>query len=71
MSRFNFDAIGTSWEINATSPLGFETKRRILDFVEQFDAVYSRFREDFCNFPDRGSQEWRDIRVSIERRPDV
>ncbi|PSH70403.1 hypothetical protein CU102_04885 [Phyllobacterium brassicacearum] len=46
MSRFNFDAIGTSWEINATSPLGFETKRRILDFAEQFDAVYSRFRED-------------------------
>lgn len=45
-SRFSFDAIGTSWEIDTPAPLGPETKDQILDLVERFDSVYSRFRHD-------------------------
>lgn len=45
-SRFEFDAIGTSWEINTPAPLGVKIKNRILDLVEGFDSVYSRFRQD-------------------------
>jgi thiamine biosynthesis lipoprotein len=45
MSHFSFSAIGTSWDISSTPP-GLETQRRVLDLVEQFDAIYSRFRDD-------------------------
>lgn len=46
MSHFDFSAIGTSWEISTQWPLGLDTRQRILDLVEQFDAIYSRFRGD-------------------------
>jgi len=45
-SRFQFDAIGTSWQIDTPVPLGAEVRDRVLDLVERFDAVYSRFRQD-------------------------
>lgn len=45
-SRFAFDAIGTSWEINTPSPLGQEIRDQVLEDVERFDAFYSRFRKD-------------------------
>ncbi|MGQ3215139.1 MAG: FAD:protein FMN transferase [Shinella sp.] len=45
-SRFEFDAIGTSWEIDTPAPLSAETEGHILDLVGCFDSVYSRFRED-------------------------
>jgi len=45
-SRFLFDAIGTAWEINTPAPLKLETRENILDLVERFDSVYSRFRDD-------------------------
>jgi thiamine biosynthesis lipoprotein len=45
-SSFKFDAIGTSWEIDTPAPLGAETRAHVLDLVERFDSVYSRFRHD-------------------------
>jgi thiamine biosynthesis lipoprotein len=45
-SRFEFDAIGTSWQIDTPVSLGAEVRDRVLDLVERFDAVYSRFRQD-------------------------
>ncbi|MCO4319025.1 FAD:protein FMN transferase [Phyllobacterium sp. 21LDTY02-6] len=45
-SRFEFDAIGTSWEIDTPAPLEPATKDQILDLVERFDSVYSRFPHD-------------------------
>lgn len=46
MSRFEFDAIGTSWEIDTPTPLCHQTRRQILELVERFDRNYSRFRDD-------------------------
>ncbi|MVA12169.1 FAD:protein FMN transferase [Agrobacterium vitis] len=45
-SSFKFDAIGTSWEINTAAPLAAVTRAQILDLVERFDSLYSRFRHD-------------------------
>lgn len=45
-SSFKFDAIGTSWEINTAAPLAAVTRAQILDLVERFDSIYSRFRHD-------------------------
>lgn len=45
-SSFKFDAIGTSWEISTPAPLGSVTRAQILDLVERFDSIYSRFRHD-------------------------
>lgn len=43
---FAFDAIGTHWEIDTPEPLGEPLRARILDRIAQFDAIYSRFRDD-------------------------
>ncbi|MFJ2080651.1 FAD:protein FMN transferase [Streptomyces anulatus] len=45
-SLFAFDASGTRWEIETPAPLPAEVRERILDRVDRFDAVYSRFRPD-------------------------
>lgn len=44
-SRFEFDAIGTSWEIDTRAPIGTEIRQHVLDLVNRFDSVYSRFRD--------------------------
>jgi len=44
--RFEFDAIGTQWEIDTPVPLEAATRDHILNLVERFDGVYSRFRHD-------------------------
>jgi len=44
-SRFAFDAIGTSWEIDTPMPIGAEIRQRVLDLVDRFASVYSRFRD--------------------------
>lgn len=46
MFKFTFDAIGTSWEIDTEEPLRAGTRQDILDRIEDFDSVYSRFRID-------------------------
>ena len=43
---FAFEAIGTQWEIETPEPLGRGLRQRILERVERFDAIYSRFRPD-------------------------
>jgi len=45
-SSFKFDAIGTSWEINTPTPIAAVTRAQILDLVDRFDSIYSRFRHD-------------------------
>lgn len=43
--RWQFDAIGTRWVIETYSPID-GVKDLILDRIEQFERVYSRFRDD-------------------------
>lgn len=49
-TKFVFEAIGTTWTINITSPLAQQKKESILGKIkkriEQFDKTYSRFRKD-------------------------
>lgn len=49
MTQFNFEAIGTSWQIDIFD-LGFhdasEVLNKIKTRIEEFDQVYSRFRDD-------------------------
>lgn len=45
-SRFAFDAIGTSWEVDTPDPLPQPVQHAIRDLTDQFDATYSRFRTD-------------------------
>lgn len=46
MSTWRFDAIGTRWEIETVEPLGPEHRARIDAVVVEFDATWSRFRDD-------------------------
>jgi len=48
MSRasFDFEAIGTRWQIETAEPLDEATRRAVTDRIESFDQVYSRFRTD-------------------------
>jgi thiamine biosynthesis lipoprotein len=46
MHSFAFEAIGTSWEIQTARPLSEDTRQGMLDRIEAFDVVYSRFRPD-------------------------
>ena len=43
---YRFNAIGTPWRIDTPEPLTPELQRGIADRIDQFDATYSRFRED-------------------------
>jgi thiamine biosynthesis lipoprotein len=43
---FDFEAIGTHWQIETPEPIPALVRRTVLDRVEFFDAVYSRFRDD-------------------------
>ncbi|WP_250958277.1 FAD:protein FMN transferase [Rhizobium sp. CG5] len=45
-SSFQFDAIGTSWQIDTPAPLPAETRAEVVDLVERFDSIYSRSRHD-------------------------
>ncbi|KRF05663.1 hypothetical protein ASH00_09410 [Arthrobacter sp. Soil782] len=44
--RFSFDAIGTAWHIDTPAELSADALAVIVLAVEQYDAVYSRFRPD-------------------------
>jgi thiamine biosynthesis lipoprotein len=46
MSKFEFKAIGTSWEIDTYRPLAPSLRQAILERIEHFDTAYSRFRSD-------------------------
>ncbi|MDQ1622925.1 MAG: FAD:protein transferase [Actinomycetota bacterium] len=45
-SDFEFDGIGTRWEVSTPSPLSGGHRRRLLEAVESYDAAWSRFRPD-------------------------
>ncbi|MCS5732147.1 FAD:protein FMN transferase [Herbiconiux daphne] len=45
-AHFDFDGIGTSWQIETPRELDPGTRRLVLDRVEEFDRTYSRFRAD-------------------------
>ncbi|MFE7566803.1 FAD:protein FMN transferase [Streptomyces sp. NPDC057539] len=44
--RFDFDALGTRWQIETDEPLSGNLRSRILRRIQGFDATYSRFRPD-------------------------
>lgn len=44
--RFSFDAIGTAWQIDTPVPLSAEVRAAVAGVIEEYDAVYSRFRQD-------------------------
>ncbi|XAS66109.1 FAD:protein FMN transferase [Micrococcaceae bacterium Sec5.7] len=44
--NFDFDGIGTRWEISAPGPLDHALRMELLRVVERYDATWSRFRED-------------------------
>lgn len=54
MTKFEFEAIGTHWEIDITKELSASEKallhEKIKSRIDQFDKVYSRFREDSTVF---------------------
>ena len=43
---WRFDAIGTSWQIDTTVPLGPDARAAVTDVIETFDRQWSRFRPD-------------------------
>ncbi|GGR37682.1 FAD:protein FMN transferase [Deinococcus ruber] len=45
-SVYQFDATGTSWEIETPEPLGTALQQRIRRRVQSFEAIYSRFQPD-------------------------
>lgn len=45
-TAFRFTAIGTGWQIDADRPLPDDLRRRIRALAEDFDLVWSRFRDD-------------------------
>lgn len=44
--RFSFDAIGTVWQIDTPAELSLEARAAVAVVIEEYDAVYSRFRPD-------------------------
>lgn len=43
---WKFEAIGTAWQIDTASPLTTETRDAITARIDEFDAAWSRFRDD-------------------------
>ena len=67
---FSFEAIGTQWEIETHKPLGRGLRQRILRRIEEFDATYSRFRQDslvsrVAAAPDGGCFDFPDDSVAL------
>lgn len=45
-AAWQFEAIGTNWEIETPVDLSAATKKEIIAYIEKFERVYSRFRDD-------------------------
>ncbi len=43
---WQFEAIGTSWQIDSAEPLDEQIQAEVLDRIDDFDRVWSRFRPD-------------------------
>jgi thiamine biosynthesis lipoprotein len=46
MFKFDFEAIGTRWQIKTAAPLKEPVRRQLLAEIEEFDRIFSRFRSD-------------------------
>ena len=46
MHAWQFEAIGTAWQIDTREPLAEDVQGAVLDRIEEFDQVWSRFRAD-------------------------
>lgn len=46
MAAWTFEAIGTAWQIDTPSALPAAVQAEVLDRIERFDRVWSRFRDD-------------------------
>ena len=46
MHAWQLEAIGTAWQIDTREPLAAGETAAVLDRIEQFDRVWSRFRDD-------------------------
>ena len=46
MGQWRFEAIGTGWEIETGTPLADDARAAVTAEIEQFDRVWSRFRDD-------------------------
>lgn len=44
--RFSFEAIGTPWLIDSPVELSAEVRAAVVRLIDEYDAVYSRFRPD-------------------------
>lgn len=44
--NWQFEAIGTLWQIDTDRPISESTRHKITTYIEKFDAEYSRFRDD-------------------------
>jgi thiamine biosynthesis lipoprotein len=44
--NYSFEALGTKWAIETDDEVSSSLKKSIQDRIEEFDKVYSRFRED-------------------------
>ncbi|MBY3217652.1 FAD:protein FMN transferase [Rhizobium laguerreae] len=46
MFKFDFDSIGTHWQIETAAPLQEPIRRQLLAEIGEFDRIFSRFRSD-------------------------
>lgn len=46
MNAWGFEAIGTAWQIDTPEPLASDVRAAVLDRIDEFDQVWSRFRPD-------------------------
>lgn len=44
--NYQFEAIGTLWNVEVETPLSIAEKKRIHEIIDAFDKAYSRFRDD-------------------------
>ena len=43
---WQFEAIGTAWQIDTATPLDDDIRTEVLERIDEFDRVWSRFRAD-------------------------
>lgn len=46
MAVWEFEAIGTAWQIDTAEPLAESTQAEVVNRIDEFDRVWSRFRSD-------------------------
>jgi thiamine biosynthesis lipoprotein len=46
VNAWGFEAIGTAWQVDTPEPLASDVRAAVLDRIDEFDQVWSRFRPD-------------------------